>query len=651
MTNGPALIDAQPKLIPARVSIHHLQLRDLLQPAGVKDRVLFVNRLKIEQADFTSLKPPTTYCTLDFLPNCLTASCGLLAAGGQHSELALRPLHSPSSAAASHELDTDRYPAPWLLRTPTGGSINNAISIQPDSLDPSSFPSSSTSSYPAFAFASSSSTAAATSASSSAASASRSRQRIQVGRSSFGSSTAWARDEPRRSEAQRHPLRQSEGTNEWEVAECAEQDDTAAAYGHNPTAYLSSTSSSPWQGDASQRQASHLADTDGRSAAVPALAQAGPVKIMVSNNDQSIKSYKLRPPQGSPGAGGRIESGLPGLTKTNTLHFPTAINHSSLSPDRRTLIAVGDTPEVFVYHVRRDGEFDKVATYTASTDASFSTTWSPDGSKFAVASQDGIVSVWDVRSSRPLASLSTWQAGMAGGNGAARVAKFSPNGDMLAFTEHRKYFHVVDTVTFGSVQRVAAPVCPTTSGASAVAGAGGGIADDDEATGAAPQPPAAARMGLTGMGLLTNPSSTPNRMQVLLNAVHAHSEATTVLDRFRITSSATPPSYASYDSLVHQRIGPDDVAQPYSSSLEESARSGGGGGGGGGGGALLLEDDAIRAGSGSGSTRRRPESASVNISGLCWDPEGDHVYVSTERVIARYTVLDPRQPYLYAPFL
>lgn len=70
----------------------------------------------------------------------------------------------------------------------------------------------------------------------------------------------------------------------------------------------------------------------------------------------------------------------------------------------------------------------------------------------AVASQDGIISVWDVRSSKKIASLSTSQSGSS--NGAARCLKYSPNGDYLAFTEHRNYFHIVDTLSYTDHQKI-----------------------------------------------------------------------------------------------------------------------------------------------------------------------------------------------------
>lgn len=39
-------------------------------------------------------------------------------------------------------------------------------------------------------------------------------------------------------------------------------------------------------------------------------------------------------------------------------------------------------------------------------------------------------------------------------------------------------------------------------------------------------------------------------------------------------------------------------------------------------------------------TYRTSQEWAINISGLCFDPDGDYVYVSTERLIARYEVLE-----------
>ncbi|BGP26492.1 WD repeat protein [Rhodotorula toruloides] len=158
------------------------------------------------------------------------------------------------------------------------------------------------------------------------------------------------------------------------------------------------------------------------------------------------------------------------------LRLPTAVNHCSVSPDGKCMVAVGDTSDVFLYDCRR-GRYELAQTFKASNDASFSTDWSDDGLTFAVASQDGFVHVYDIRnlpsSSRPpsptlrgasanprkLAELKTTQAGPAG---AARKVKFSPggkriDGGLLAFTEHRNRLHIVDARTFETYQIIDIP--------------------------------------------------------------------------------------------------------------------------------------------------------------------------------------------------
>lgn len=71
------------------------------------------------------------------------------------------------------------------------------------------------------------------------------------------------------------------------------------------------------------------------------------------------------------------------------------------------MICVGDNHEVYLYEVISGGsDFRLIRTYRASDDAGFSTSWSKDGKKFAVASQDGVVTVWDHRYAFTLAALS-----------------------------------------------------------------------------------------------------------------------------------------------------------------------------------------------------------------------------------------------------
>jgi WD40 repeat protein len=95
---------------------------------------------------------------------------------------------------------------------------------------------------------------------------------------------------------------------------------------------------------------------------------------------------------------------------------------------------------------------------TASNDAGFSAAWNASSDKFAVASQDGFVSVWDIRSSEKLAKISSKQVKSLleilsvlnrlylnrqktpqnpQVKGAVRCLKFSPSGpiDLLMFSE------------------------------------------------------------------------------------------------------------------------------------------------------------------------------------------------------------------------
>lgn len=567
MTRGVHHIDTVPDIIPARVNIHHLQLRDLLQPTGVKDNVLFVSRLQVEHADFSNpLKPPSVYCTLDFQPNCLTTGSGLLAAGGQHGELAMRPLH-PASLQRLDPSCSERSPAPWLLRTPTGGSINNAISIQPDLNAPSS----------SRAFASAASQASPTAS-----------KRDVVDAAPQDTYSPWARDEPSSSYSSNHARPGLLFGDEQMESELSQSvfEELAAAYGFDPA---SVNRSSAWRRSSPVRAR--------RTSSIPsslasAIAPIAPIKVMVSNNDQSIKLYKLRPPKSSAGTDGRIESGLPGLSRNTTLHFPTAINHSSLSPDQRTLIAVGDTPDVFIHSVSRSGEHVKVATYTASSDACFSTTWSPDGSKFAVASQDGVVSVWDVRSSRRLAALTASQASSSSGSGAARVVKFSPDGRFLAYTEHRNFFHVADTVTFEDVQRVAAPT----------------VAPESSTWSERRIPLTTSMVDTDRFRLLTGQDAIARdrerRSMIHATFMREWNRAINLVDR--------GPSSDQIATSRGSNYFPDLLNWSPTSTATSST-----------------PPTAMAAGA-------------TNISGLCWDPDSEAIFVATERAIAKHTVADTR---------
>ena len=66
------------------------------------------------------------------------------------------------------------------------------------------------------------------------------------------------------------------------------------------------------------------------------------------------------------------------------------------------MIVVGDDKKVHLFSVTPGGRYDMVATMAASKDANFSVSWTANSDKFAVASQDGSVHVWDIRHREPL---------------------------------------------------------------------------------------------------------------------------------------------------------------------------------------------------------------------------------------------------------
>ncbi|KAF5140551.1 hypothetical protein G9O61_00g013560 [Vairimorpha ceranae] len=137
--------------------------------------------------------------------------------------------------------------------------------------------------------------------------------------------------------------------------------------------------------------------------------------IYVSNNDKILRILSLE------------------KDHINQINFISQVNFSSVSPDGRFLILVGDTNDVFVYTIENNG---------------FSVTWNNLSNKFAVGTQDGFVCVWDIRSDEKLYTLCSKQQGSH--RGAIRNVFFSTKKslDLLFFTEQSSYLSVYDTRTF-----------------------------------------------------------------------------------------------------------------------------------------------------------------------------------------------------------
>lgn len=117
---------------------------------------------------------------------------------------------------------------------------------------------------------------------------------------------------------------------------------------------------------------------------------------LVATNDRSVEIFSLRQ-----------------MKVIATLCFAVHMNHASISPDGKLMIACGDSPRAyFLRRVRRPGhvhdgdgvyakyEWEEIASVrlqaTEPGDTCFSTAFSPSGHICTIASQFGVVAVFDV---------------------------------------------------------------------------------------------------------------------------------------------------------------------------------------------------------------------------------------------------------------
>ncbi|KAG6846709.1 hypothetical protein H0H93_012326 [Arthromyces matolae] len=201
---------------------------------------------------------------------------------------------------------------------------------------------------------------------------------------------------------------------------------------------------------------------------------------------------------------------------------------------------------------------------SASLTASFSTAFSSDGLKFAVASQEGLLAVWDVRSSKPLKVFQTEKSRVPAGNGAAsgymadeifdwsggssfkapgwsvRNVKFGGSGDkeLMTFTEHTSLLHVVDARTFETEEIIQVPAARDRSSPLPV--------PPPVARSQSHLSPPAYRLPRTPLSFHSNHNSTsrvnspsPPNAQTQARILRA------LGDTFRISSSYSPPSSIS----------------------------------------------------------------------------------------------------------
>ncbi|XP_074310827.1 putative WD repeat-containing protein C2A9.03 [Silene latifolia] len=147
-------------------------------------------------------------------------------------------------------------------------------------------------------------------------------------------------------------------------------------------------------------------------------SSSGATHFTASNNDCGIRDFDMEKFQ---------------LTKH--FEYPWPVNHTSLSPDGRMLVVVGDHADGLLVD-SRNGK--TITPLVGHKDFSFATAWSPDGFNFATGNQDRTCRIWDVR------NLSKSLAVLKGNLGAIRSMRYSSDGRFMAMAEPADFVHVFD---------------------------------------------------------------------------------------------------------------------------------------------------------------------------------------------------------------
>ncbi|KAH7434721.1 hypothetical protein KP509_06G032000 [Ceratopteris richardii] len=145
---------------------------------------------------------------------------------------------------------------------------------------------------------------------------------------------------------------------------------------------------------------------------------SGATRLMTSNNDAVVRVFDIE----------RFEV-------QQKLNFPWPVNHTSVSPDNRFVVVVGDSVEGYVMESHSGKTF---ATLRGHLDFSFASAWHPDGYVFATGNQDTSCRLWDVR------NLSSSFAVLKGHIGAIRSLRFTSDGRFLAMAEPADFVHILD---------------------------------------------------------------------------------------------------------------------------------------------------------------------------------------------------------------
>ncbi|PIA58264.1 hypothetical protein AQUCO_00500297v1 [Aquilegia coerulea] len=145
---------------------------------------------------------------------------------------------------------------------------------------------------------------------------------------------------------------------------------------------------------------------------------SGAVHVMASNNDCGIRDFDMEKFQFS-----------------KHFQFPWPVNHTSLSPDAKQPVIVGDNPEGLLV----DSNTGKtISPICGHLDFLFASAWHPYGHVFATGNQDKTCRIWDTR------NLSKSVSVLKGNIGAIRSIRFTSDGKFMAMAEPADFVHVYD---------------------------------------------------------------------------------------------------------------------------------------------------------------------------------------------------------------
>ncbi|CAM1507239.1 Fc.00g068800.m01.CDS01 [Cosmosporella sp. VM-42] len=134
--------------------------------------------------------------------------------------------------------------------------------------------------------------------------------------------------------------------------------------------------------------------------------------------------------------------------------FPFALNCSSISPDRRLRVMVGDNSNVLIVNSETGQVQQRLGGHR---DYGFACDWADDGWTVATAFQDRGIKIWDARywcdssgNSTPLCTIRSEMAGV-------RSLRFSPEGSgrkILVAAEEADNINIIDAQTFTTKQTI-----------------------------------------------------------------------------------------------------------------------------------------------------------------------------------------------------